>query len=396
MAHAHAHSKAIFIAYACLLLLTACVYALMYAPQPMFNSICVELHVERGTIGLLVTVFMLSLSISPLCVGIMLRKIGTRRAILIAAALLGASGFGIYLASSFGALLAMRTVQAFAAPILLTSALTCIAGMFRHLDMNRALAGYVTASLVGAFIGRLGGGYCAEIYGWRLTLTALCVSFFVCLCFAGDIPADSGGKTDSSGLAGYFLVLRQKGVPVLLLIEACGIFSFAAIGNLIPLRMAELGHGSSEGLIGLMYLGYCVGLVASLTLNLLKKIFGSTGRLLTFGLALYACSLFSLLPASIWFVFGGIWFIALGEYIVHSLAPGLINHLATKNGQCSRSMINGLFLSSYYFGGVLGSWLPGLVYDCFGWLSCVSCMLAVQVSSLGIVFWLRRHVVIDE
>ena len=61
---------------------------------------------------------------------------------------------------------------------------------------------------------------------------------------------------------------------------------------------------------------------------------------------------------------------------------GLINELATKSQQCDRGMVNGLFLSCYYLGGVLGSWLPGYLYARLGWLCCLASMVVVQIASL--------------
>ncbi|MBQ9405574.1 MAG: MFS transporter [Desulfovibrio sp.] len=383
--HPHVHKDAALRTYVCLLLLTSCSYALMYAPQPMFNSIGAEFSVDRGEIGLLVSVFMFSLSISPLCVGLLLTRCGVRRAVFVSSAILGFSGVGIYCADAFAWLLAVRVVQSMLTPVLLTSVMACIAGMFRHLDMGRALAGYVTASLVGSLSGRLGGGYLAEICGWRTALAAISVLFLFSLALARGIPKKAVGSARTHTLREYLSVLQQRGVAPLLFVEACGIFSFAAIGNLVPLRMAELGQGHAEGLIGFMYLGYSVGLVASLALNPLKRLLGSTGRLLALGAALYAFSLSTLVPPSVWAIFVGLWFIALGEFIVHALAPGLINYLATKSGHCDRGMVNGLFLSCYYFGGTLGSWLPGVLYAREGWLACLACMFAVQIVSLLVV-----------
>lgn len=385
MPHAHDHRDAAFKSYACLLFLTACTYALMYGPQPMFNIIARDLSVEPSHIGLLVSVFMLSLSISPLCVGVLLAKTGARRAIFFSTAVLGLSGLGIVTADSFAWLLGVRLVQAIFTPVLLTSVMACIASLFRHLDMGRALAGYVTATLLGSLSGRLLGGYGAEFCGWRLMLATFCGLFVLCLFFARSIPEKNLGPATVHSLRDYRIVLRQKGVTPLLFVEACGIFTFAAIGNLLPLRMAELGQGNSEGLIGCMYLGYSIGLVASLALNPLKKLCGTTGRLLTIGACLYAASLVSLLPHAAWSLFAGLWVLALGEFIVHALAPGLINRLATASGRCDRAMVNGLFLSCYYFGGTLGSWIPGLVYAGQGWNTCVACMAAVQLTSLAVV-----------
>ena len=92
--HPRTHQNAILRTYAGLLLISICVYTLMYAPQPMFNSVSRDFGVDKGSTGLLVSVFMLSLAVSPLCVGMLLSRIGVRRAILGASLLLGISGVG--------------------------------------------------------------------------------------------------------------------------------------------------------------------------------------------------------------------------------------------------------------------------------------------------------------
>lgn len=98
--HPRTHQNAILRTYAGLLLISICVYTLMYAPQPMFNSVSRDFGVDKGSTGLLVSVFMLSLAVSPLCVGMLLSRIGVRRAILGASLLLGISGVGIWFAPS--------------------------------------------------------------------------------------------------------------------------------------------------------------------------------------------------------------------------------------------------------------------------------------------------------
>ena len=253
--HPRTHQNAILRTYAGLLLISICVYTLMYAPQPMFNSVSRDFGVDKGSTGLLVSVFMLSLAVSPLCVGMLLSRIGVRRAILGASLLLGISGVGIWFAPSFLVLLGIRALQALLVPVVLTAVMSGIAVMFRHLDLNRALAGYVTSNLVGSLCGRIIGGWAAQMFGWRATLAVICFFFFLVLLFIRSIPEMRNASARLHSPREYLAVFKGRGVPSLFFAEACGIFVFAAIGNLIPFRMAELGQGHSEGLIGLMYFG---------------------------------------------------------------------------------------------------------------------------------------------
>lgn len=47
--HPRTHQNAILRTYAGLLLISICVYTLMYAPQPMFNSVSRDFGVDKGS-----------------------------------------------------------------------------------------------------------------------------------------------------------------------------------------------------------------------------------------------------------------------------------------------------------------------------------------------------------
>ncbi|MFR6518242.1 MAG: MFS transporter [Bilophila wadsworthia] len=387
--HPRTHQNAILRTYAGLLLISICVYTLMYAPQPMFNSVSRDFGVDKGSTGLLVSVFMLSLAVSPLCVGMLLSRIGVRRAILGASLLLGISGVGIWFAPSFLVLLGIRALQALLVPVVLTAVMSGIAVMFRHLDLNCACGLCDLQSCrfaVRSNYRRLG---CADVR-WRATLAVICFFFFLVLLFIRSIPEMRNASARLHSPREYLAVFKGRGVPSLFFAEACGIFVFAAIGNLIPFRMAELGQGHSEGLIGLMYFGYSVGLVASLSLAPLMRVFKTPTRLILFASAVYVASCLTLAVPSLWALFGGLWLIAFGEFVVHSISPGLINHQAMLSGHGDRGMVNGLFLSCYYFGGLLGSYIPGALYSGFGWFACYLCIQLVQVAAFFVLFRLHR------
>ena len=390
--HPHRHRDIALRSYIGLLLITACCFAQEYAPQPLYNTISRELGSGRAATGFLVGVYMLSLSVSPLFVGVLLGRIGIRRAILGASCLLGASALGIWLAGSFPALLAVRAFQALLAPVVLTAVMAAISDLFRHFDLNRALAGYIAVTLAGALTGRIAGGWCGELFGWRETVILFCLPFFLALPILWRLPEirQPESAAHRPRLADYRRILRQPGVACLLLAEASGIFVFTAVGNLLPFRMAELGRGDSDGLVGLMYAGYAIGLVASLILTPLKRLLQTSGRVLTAGALIYLVSALSLAAPSLRLIFAGIWGMAFGQFVVHAMSPGLVNAFAAKGypgGHCDRAMVNGLFLSCFYLGAFLGSFVPGMVYANFGWAACFALMQCMLV----LLFLLVRH-----
>ena len=53
-------------------------------------------------------------------------------------------------------------------------------------------------------------------------------------------------------------------------------------------------------------------------------------------------------------------------FTVHSVLSGYVNHLARRR----KGVVNGLYVSLYYAGGTLGSYLPVVIYEARGWNRC--------------------------
>ena len=121
-----------------------------------------------------------------------------------------------------------------------------------------------------------------------------------------------------------------------------------------------------------MYFGYSVGLVASLSLAPLMRVFKIANKAYSFRvrrlcrLLSHACGPFPLglvrraMAHSLWGVCRPF----------HQPRPYQPSGHALRS--CDRGMVNGLFLSCYYFGGLLGSYIPGALYSGFGWFAATS------------------------
>ena len=103
--------------------------------------------------------------------------------------------------------------------------------------------------------------------------------------------------------------------------------AYAVLAIFASILLEEFSYKAGV-LIGLMYFGYSVGLVASLSLAPLMRVFKTPTRLILFASAVYVASCLTLAVPSLWALFGGLWLIAFGEFVVHSISPGLINHQA--------------------------------------------------------------------
>ncbi len=56
-----------------------------------------------------------------------------------------------------------------------------------------------------------------------------------------------------------------------------------------------------------------------------------------------------------------------------------------------KSLVNGAYIAFYYSGGVVGSYLPGIVYKNFGWQSFIISLFILVVAGFFMVTKLSDH-----
>jgi MFS family permease len=60
--------------------------------------------------------------------------------------------------------------------------------------------------------------------------------------------------------------------------------------------------------------------------------------------------------------------VGTGTFFAQACATGFVGRAATSD----RGSASGLYLASYFFGGLIGSAVLGLIFDEFGWRACVA------------------------
>jgi MFS transporter, YNFM family, putative membrane transport protein len=354
----------------------------LYAPQPLLALLRDQFQVSQATASLLITVTLAPLGIAPLVFGALLESFSAKRLACAALALLALSEAAVFLAPSFWVLLLLRCCQGLLIPALLTSLMTWISTSSPTGHIQRHMALYIAATIVGGFFGRAMAGYVSTEFGWRYAFLALGVlqagGFFLLLRQKTPPEATTTPFRSRDAMA----VLRQPGFLRVYLMIFCLFFVFAALLNALPFRLTEIGTRTgevfSEFKIGLMYSGYLMGLIASLASTRIIRLLGGVRRSMVAGLLLYLAATLLFLPAWSEVVFGAMFLFCGGMFLTHSIAPGVLN----RRTQEKRGVVNGLYICFYYAGGTLGSFLPLLAYKAYGWNTFLFCLAGVVVLAL--------------
>ena len=95
-----------------------------------------------------------------------------------------------------------------------------------------------------------------------------------------------------------------------------------------------------------------------------------------------------LLTPSLPAVLCGLVLVGIGTFFAQATATGYVSRTATSD----RGSASGIYLSSYFLGGMAGSAVLGAIFDRFGWTACVAGIGA----SLAVAAWLAGRLSIGE
>jgi YNFM family putative membrane transporter len=99
---------------------------------------------------------------------------------------------------------------------------------------------------------------------------------------------------------------------------------------------------------------------------------------IAFGLALATAASIATLATPLWAVVAALVLFTLGMFTAQAVAPGYVNASA----RTAKGGASALYLTFYYLGGALGSWLPGLAFARWEWNGVVGCSVASLVVAM--------------
>ena len=345
------------------LITTVAVYASVYAPQPILPLLAGEFGLTTSGGALLMTAVLLPLSFAPLFYGLLLESQPAKRMLLVTIGILALLQAAFGAAESYGLLLAARLFQGACVPAILAAITSYLAYTVDREHIQRAMTWYVAANILGGFLGRILSGWVATYAGWRYTFYLLALALAVCFAAVTRIKADSRLALSPVRLSAVMPILRNGDIARLYAVAFTIFFAFMALLTYLPFRLREIDPSYSAFVISMMYSGFLMGMVMSASATRIILFAGGEKRAMTIGLVVFAAAMMTANVPSGAGIFAVMFVMCGGMFFVHAVAMGTMNKLASEN----RAVANGLYISIYYTGAALGSYVPGLIYQGAGW-----------------------------
>jgi YNFM family putative membrane transporter len=336
----------------------------MYVTQPLLPLLSAEFRVAPATAGLSVSAVVLAIAAGSFVAGPLSDAVGRKRVMVGALLLLLVPTLGCAAARTFPELVALRAVQGLLIPGVTAVAVAWAGDHYAPGHLRTSVGAVIAASVAGGLLGRVASGFAAERGGWR---SAFLVSAVITAAGAAgmwlELPRSSPAPAPWRGaFAGMVRHLGDRRLVGAFALAFCLFFGFIAIFTYLPYRLAAAPFRLSTEAISWAYLVYLAGIAVSpLAGRLASRV--APERLMLAGLAISAAGVAVTLADSLPVVVAGLLVLVVGMFTAQALGPSFVNETAAE----AKGGANALYLAFYYAGGTLGSWLPGLAWERWGW-----------------------------
>jgi predicted MFS family arabinose efflux permease len=176
----------------------------------------------------------------------------------------------------------------------------------------------------------------------------------------------AAGPAAESHLAAWATHLRNPALTAAFAIGFCILFAFIGTFTYVNFVLVRPPLGVGPMMLGVIYVVFLPSIVTTPLAGRAVQTFGTRATLWG-SLTLALAGLPLLLTARLPLVLTGMVLVAVGTFFAQAAATGFVGRAATSD----RGAASGLYLASYFAGGLAGAAMLGQVFDRFGWTACI-------------------------
>ncbi|CAN7152991.1 MFS transporter [Rhizobium sp. LjRoot254] len=354
----------------------------LFAAQAILPTLVEKFQVSRGAMGFAVNASTFGMAVAGLGIAFFGSRIDRRNGIWISLALLSIPTTALAFTDDLRVFTILRVVQGLCMSAAFTLTMAYLSEHFTPAQAAGALAAYVTGNVASNFFGRILSAAVASLGGLEINFLT-----FAALNLAGALLVWLTLKKTSMMMQtsedGSFNMRRWTyhfADPEMRCVFAIGfLILFVFIGTFTYVNFQLVALGLSPMALGLVYLVFLPSMLTTpMAGRLANRIGAKRGIISTIALAIVGLA--ALLSVSLPLVLTGLALVAIGTFLAQAIATGLVGRRAIAD----KAGASGIYLASYYTGGLAGSLVLGQVYDHVGWPACVGVLVAALLAAIVI------------
>lgn len=359
----------------------------LFATQALLPTLTQHYGVTPSQMGVAVNASTFGMAAAGLAVGLFSQHIDRRLGIFLSLAILAVPTALLANAPDLETFTILRILQGVCMAAAFTLTLAYLGENSTAEDTAGAFAAYITGNVASNLIGRLIAAGVAQNLGLQASfyLFALLNLAGAALVFVTVKRTERMAVGESMALSPAKTLLTHLRNPALLAAFAIGFcILFAFIGTFTYVNFVLVRPPLAVGMMTLGFI-YFVFLPSIITTPLAGRAVAQYGvrKTMWSSLIVAVAGLPLLLVPDLSFVLVGMVLVAVGTFFAQATATGFVSRAA----KTDRGAASGLYLASYFLGGLVGTAVLGALFDQVGWAACVAGVGA----SLAVAGWLTAR-----
>lgn len=354
----------------------------LFAAQAILPSLVREFGVGRAAMGFAVNASTFGMAVAGIVVALFGRSINRRSGIWISLAVLAIPTTLLSMTHDLTVFALLRVAQGLCMSTAFTLTVAYLAEHFSPAQTAGALAAYVTGNVASNFFGRIMSATVADTFGLSanfLTFAALNLAgaLLVWLTLKKTEGMMATSAAPMADMRSWTAHLRSREMRHAFAIGFLILFVFIGTFTYVNFQLVAPPLSLSPMALGLVYFVFLPSMLTTPFAGLVARRLGSRDGIAV-TLALAIAGLLALLSPDLTVVLAGMALIAVGTFLAQAMATGHVGRIATHD----KAAASGIYLASYYSGGLVGSFVLGQAYDRLGWPACVAVLVAALAGAM--------------
>jgi YNFM family putative membrane transporter len=338
----------------------------LFAAQAILPLLAKRYDATPAAMGIAVNASTLGMAIASIAVALAGPRLDRRIGIAGSLAVLAVPTALLAVAPSLPIFLALRVAQGLCMATAFTLTLAYLGERCTTGAAAGAFAAYITGNVGSNLFGRLLSASIADHWGLAPNFLVFAALNLVGAALALSALAAYPPAPSAPGPRAWRRHLAHPHLRSAFAIGFCILFAFIGTFTYVNFVLVRPPLGLSPMALGLAYLVFAPSILSTPLAGAAVARFGPRPTIWA-SLAVAGIGLPLLLVPNLAAVLTGLALVAIGTFFAQAVATGFVGRAAAGD----RAAASGLYLASYFAGGLAGAAVLGRIFDAYGWAACV-------------------------
>lgn len=344
----------------------------LFATQAILPSLAAHYAATPAQTGFAVNATTLGMAIASLGIALFSTRIDRRTGVVISLCALAVPTSLLAVAPNLLAFAMLRVGQGLCMASAFVLTLAYLGEHVSARDTAGAFAAYITGNVASNLLGRLAAAFFVDQYGLVGAFLAfaglnLAGAALAAVSLDRTPPMARADATQEHAFVTWRRHIATPGLSAAFGVGFCILFAFVGTFTYVNFVLAHPPLSLDMMQIGVVYLVFVPSIATTAFAGSLATRLGPRLSAAA-ALGLASAGAAALLIPTVEWVLAGLSLVGVGTFLAQAITTGFVGRAARSD----RGAASGLYLASYFSGGLVGSAALGALFDMSGWTACIA------------------------